>query len=42
IQKITYEKIMVAHKDALASINITLCKECFYPIKLDKDEYCNN
>jgi hypothetical protein len=38
----TFEQIMVAHRDRLAILNITLCKECFLPIKMDEGEYCDN
>ncbi|CAG8814517.1 15480_t:CDS:1, partial [Racocetra persica] len=30
----TYKEIMLAHRDALTNLNISLCKECLYPIKL--------
>jgi hypothetical protein len=33
---------MVAHRDALANLNITLCKECLHPIKLEEGGYCDN
>jgi len=39
---ITYENIMLAHKDALENLNITLCRECFHPIKADEGEYCDS
>ena len=37
----TYEEIMGAHRDKLTNLNITLCKECLHPIKLEEGEYCN-
>src|ERR1043165_365949 len=30
---VTYEQIMVTHRDTLANLNIFLCRECFYPLK---------
>jgi|SRR6185437_6429269 hypothetical protein len=39
---ITYENILLAHKDALENLNITLCRECFHPIKADEGEYCDS
>lgn len=42
IRERTYEEIMVAHRDALANLNITLCKECLHPIKLEEGGYCDN
>jgi hypothetical protein len=41
IRERTYEEIMVAHRDKLANLNISLCKECLYPFKLEKGEYCD-
>ncbi|CAG8668519.1 21643_t:CDS:2 [Rhizophagus irregularis] len=41
IQEKTYEKMILTHSDVLANLNIFLCKECLYPIKLEKGEYCN-
>ena len=38
----TYEEIMLAHRDVLTNLNITLCKECFHPIKLEEGEYCDS
>jgi hypothetical protein len=38
----TYEKIMVAHRDKLAILNIILCRECLLPIKMEEGEYCDN
>ena len=37
----TYEEMMLAHRDTLANLNITLCRECLYPIKLEEGEYCD-
>ncbi|PKY57673.1 hypothetical protein RhiirA4_478891 [Rhizophagus irregularis] len=42
IREKTYEEIMLAHRDTLAILNITLCKECLLPIKIDEREYCNS
>ena len=42
IRERTYEEIMVAHRDRLAILNITLCRECFHPIKLEEGEYCDS
>ena len=42
IRERTYEEIMVAHRDKLAILNITLCRECFHPIKLEEGEYCDS
>jgi hypothetical protein len=42
IRKRTYEEIIVAHRDRLAILNITLCRECFHPIKLEEGEYCDS
>jgi hypothetical protein len=41
IRERTFEQIMDAHKDRLANLNITLCKECLLPIKMDDGEYCD-
>src|SRR3954452_17574254 len=38
----TFEQIMVVHRDRLANLNITLCKECLILIKMDEGEYCDN
>jgi hypothetical protein len=43
----SYEQIMDAHRDTLANLNITLCKTCLIPIKLEEPsllehEYCND
>ena len=45
----SYEQIMETHRDRLVELNITLCKNCFIPIKLEErptandqdQEYCN-
>jgi hypothetical protein len=42
IRERTYEEIMVTHRDKLAILNITLCKECLLPVKMDEKEYCNS
>ena len=41
---VSYEQIMDAHRDTLANLNITLCKTCLIPIKLEDEEheYCND
>lgn len=38
---ITYEQIMDRHRNTLNTLNITLCKECFHPIKIEDGDYCN-
>jgi len=38
----TYEQIMATHRDTLANLNITLCKECFHPIKLEDGDHCES
>ena len=41
----TYEEIMDRHRDTLANLNITLCKNCLIPIKKENDitiEYCED
>jgi len=42
-QDISYERIMNRHRDTLNNLNITLCKECFLPIKIEDaiGDYCN-
>lgn len=37
-----YENIMAVHGERLAGLNITLCRECFYAIKPEDGEYCND
>lgn len=37
----TFEQIMNRHRNTLNNLNITLCKECFLPIKIEEGEYCN-
>jgi hypothetical protein len=39
---VTYEQIMDTHRDTLASLNISLCRECYMPIKKENNttEYC--
>ena len=41
-QPVTYEQIMATHRDTLINLNITLCRECFYPLKPEDGEYCND
>jgi hypothetical protein len=38
----TYEGLMAIHGEALANLNISLCRECFYPLKPEEGEYCND
>jgi hypothetical protein len=38
---LTYEDIMDRHKDRLIDLNISLCRECFIPIKIER-EYCED
>ncbi|PKC01567.1 hypothetical protein RhiirA5_460760 [Rhizophagus irregularis] len=38
----TFDEIMVRHRDALAKLNISLCKECLLPIKLEEEVYCDS
>jgi hypothetical protein len=42
MQKETFEQIMVAHRDRLAILNISLCRECLLLIKMDEGEYCDS
>jgi hypothetical protein len=42
IPETTYEQIMATHRDTLANLNITLCKECFHPIKLEDGDCCDS
>jgi len=42
MQERIFEELMVTHRDALAKLNITLCRECFHPIKLEEGEYCDS
>lgn len=39
---ITYEGLMAEHGETLANLNISLCRECFYPLKPEEGEYCND
>lgn len=43
---VTYEQIMATHRDTLANLNISLCRECFMPIKKEDNpeeaEYCKD
>ena len=41
-QPVTYEQIMVTHRDTLANLNISLCQECFYPLKPEDGKYCDD
>ncbi|RHZ57326.1 hypothetical protein Glove_390g49 [Diversispora epigaea] len=41
-QEKTYEEIIDTYRDMLTILNITLCKECFHPISIEKGEYCDN
>ena len=41
----TYEEIMDRHRNTLANLNITLCRNCLIPIKKENDtttEYCED
>ena len=42
IRERTYEKIIVAYRNKFAILNITLCRKCFHPIKLEEEEYCDS
>jgi hypothetical protein len=42
MQKETFEQLMFAHRDRLAILNITLCRVCLLPIKMDEGEYCDS
>jgi hypothetical protein len=45
VHPVTYEQIMDRHRDTLANLNITLCRECFHPIKKEDNattEYCED
>ena len=42
---VNYEGLMAVHGETLANLNITLCRECFYPLKRTETEeggYCND
>ena len=39
---ITYDQIMTTHKDTLTNLGISLCKECFHPIKIEEGDYCED
>ena len=40
---LSYEQIMDKYRDRLVDLNISLCRECFIPIKIeDGIEYCND
>ena len=36
------KKLMRTYKDKLTKLNITLCRECLHPIKVEEGEYCNS
>ena len=38
----TYEELMAMHGETLANLNIGVCRECFYPLKLEEGEYCHD
>ncbi len=42
-RNISYEQIMNRHRDTLNNLNITLCRACFIPIKIEDTikDYCN-
>lgn len=42
VAPMTYERIMDTHGDILRDLNISLCRECFIPIKPDEGEYCKD
>ena len=42
MQKKTYEELMDTYGNNLANLNITLCKECFHPIKLEDGDCCDS
>ena len=42
MQKDIFEQIMIAQKDRLAILNITLCRECLLLIKMDEGKYCDS
>ena len=37
-----YDTMMAVHRERLANLNMTLCRECFLAIKLEEGEYCND
>ena len=37
----TYKKIMDRHRDRLTNLNVSLCRECFIPIKMES-KYCED
>jgi len=37
----TYEEIMDRHRDRLIDLNVSLCRECFIPIRMES-EYCED
>jgi hypothetical protein len=38
----TYEELMDIHGEGLANLNISLCRECLYPLKPEEGDYCND
>jgi hypothetical protein len=40
VNPITYEDIMIVHREKLIELNLTLCRECFCAIKIEEGEYC--
>ncbi|RHZ46161.1 hypothetical protein Glove_632g12 [Diversispora epigaea] len=42
IREKTYDEIMVVHGVTLTTLNITLCKECLIPMKIEEGKYCNS
>ena len=38
----TVDQLLDRHRDRLAELNISLCKECLYPIKAGEGEYCKD
>ena len=41
-EKELFKELMVTHRDALAKLNITFCREYFHSIKLEEGEYCDS
>ena len=42
IQERSYEEIMDAYRNRLTNLNISLCRECLLPIKLEEGDYCDS
>jgi hypothetical protein len=36
----SYQRLMAVHGERLAELNITLCRECTFPMKPEDGEYC--